>query len=51
MLYSFLKIKLRIDFLHKSLPFTANLIFELSTSVMTALSNPFMTGQNKQFHM
>ena len=33
-----------LDFLDKSLPLSENFIFQLNTSVMTAVSNPFMTG-------
>ena len=37
----FLKQNLGLDFLDKILPFTESLVFQLITSIMTALSNPF----------
>ena len=40
-----------LDFLDKSLPLSENFIFQLNTSVMTAVSNPFMTRWYRQFHM
>ena len=50
-LYAFFKILLRTRFPWKMLPFTDNFIFQLSTSNMTALSNPFMSGWYRQFYM
>ena len=47
----FLKQNLGLDFLDEILPFTESFIFQLSTSIMTALSNPFMSGWYRQFHM
>ena len=47
----FLKYYLGLDFLDKILPFTENFIFQLNTSIMTALSNPFMSGWYREFHM
>ena len=47
----FSKQYLGLDFLDKILPFTENFIFQLSTSIMTALSNPFMSGWYRQFYM
>ena len=51
LLHSLCIFYLGLDFLEKILPFTENLIFQLSTSIMTALSNPFMYGWYRQFYM
>ena len=45
-----LKQYLGLDFLDKILPFTENFIFQLRSSIMTALSNRFMS-QCRQFYM